>query len=78
MSRVGRLKLIWLLLERDTWDEIICRGGINLYTSGGFFSGQRLKKHEIDHRFDGQFRILLGSVVIINVLEMENVNLKLS
>ena len=24
---------------------------------GGFFSGERFKKHEIDHRFDGHFRI---------------------
>ena len=24
--------------------------------SGGFFSGERFKKHEIDHRFGGHFR----------------------
>ena len=24
---------------------------------GGFFSGERFKKHEIDHRFGGQFGI---------------------
>ena len=27
--------------------------------SGGFFSGERFKKHEIDHRFGGHFRIFL-------------------
>ena len=43
--------------------------------SGGFFSGERLKKHEIDHRLGGQFRIFWVSVVIRNVLEVENVNL---
>ena len=26
---------------------------------GGFFSGERFKKHEIDHRFGGHFRIFL-------------------
>ena len=26
-------------------------------TCGGFFSGDRFKKHEIDHRFGGHFRI---------------------
>ena len=47
-------------------------------SSSEFFSGERFKKHEIDHRFGGQFRIFWVSVVIRNVLEVENDNLKLS
>ena len=49
-----------------------------LDSCGGFFSGECFKKHEIDHRFGGQFRIFWVPVVIRNVLEVENVNLKLS
>ena len=46
-------------------------------TRSEFFSGERFKNHEIDHRFGCQFRISCVSVVIRNVLEVENVNLKL-
>ena len=49
----------------------------NSDSSSEFFSGERFKKHEID-RFGGQFRIFWVSVVIRYVLEVENVNLKLS
>ena len=46
--------------------------GKNICSSlGGFFSGERLKKHEIDHRFSGQFCIFWVSVFIRNVLEVE-------
>ena len=50
----------------------------NRTSRGGFFSGERFKKHEIDPRFGGQFRTFWVPVVIRNVLEVENVNLKLS
>ena len=34
-----------------------CLSFDNTHTCGGFFSGERFKKHEIDHQFGGHFCI---------------------